>query len=241
MNARATESASQPSENAWRVLVPVAAVAMLVALWASLFYAPTERVMGDVQRIFYFHVPAALTMYVAYGLVFLASLMYLWKRQERWDELATAAAEVGTVFATIVLITGPIWGKPVWGTWWVWDGRLTSTLVLWLIFVAYLMLRSYGGGGQQVARYCAVLGIIGFVDLPIIHYSVTWWRTLHPGAVIMTEGSVGQGVEASMLITIVLGLVATLLLFALMLTLRLRLERLRRRAIAAHERVREQR
>lgn len=238
MTPDCAESVPSPTADASRVLVPTAAVAMLAALWAALFYAPTERVMGAVQRIFYFHVPAALMMYVAYGLVFLASLMYLWKRQERWDELAAAAAEVGTVFATIVLITGPIWGKPVWGTWWVWDGRLTSTLVLWLIFAAYLMLRSYGGDGQQVARYCAVLGIIGFVDLPIIHYSVTWWRTLHPDAVIMTEGSIGQGLEASMLITVALGLVATALLFALMLTLRLRLERLQRRATAAHERLR---
>jgi len=209
-------------------LVPVAAVAMIIGLWAALQYAPTERVQGNVQRIFYFHVPAALTMYLAYGLVFLASIMYLWRRQERWDEVAAAAAEVGTLFATIVLITGPIWAKPIWGAWWVWDGRLTSTLVLWLIFVAYLMLRTYGGSAEQVARYCAVLGIIGFLDIPIVHYSVTWWRTLHPQPVIMTEGSAGGGVESTMLLALAICLVATFLLFGILLTLRLRLERANR-------------
>lgn len=223
------------------MLVALGATASIAALWATLFYAPTERIMGHVQRIFYYHVPAALTMYLAYGLVFLASGMYLWKRQERWDELAAAAAEVGTVFATIVLITGPIWGKPVWGVWWVWDGRLTSTLVLWLIFVAYLMLRSYGGGGEQVARFCAVLGIIGFVDIPIIHYSVTWWRTLHPEAVIMTPGSIGQGVDPAMLYTMTISMVFAVLLFSLLLTVRLRLERMGRRAAAAHQHVRDRR
>ena len=209
-------------------LVPVAAVAMLVALWGALLYAPTERIEGDVQRLFYVHVPAAFTMYLGYGLLFLASAMYMWRRQERWDEVAVAAADIATLFATIVLITGPIWAKPSWGTWWVWDARLTSTLVLWLMLVAYQMLRQYGG----------VLAIIGGVDLPIIHYSVTWWRTLHPVAKIMTEGSPGAGLEPSMLLAFALGMVATLALSGILVALRLRLERLGRRIARTAELVR---
>lgn len=218
---------------AW--VVPVSFAAMVAALWAALVYAPTARIEGEIQRMFYVHVPAAFTMYLAYGLLFVASVAYLLRRRERWDEVAVASAEVAALFATIVLLTGPVWAKPVWGTWWSWDSRLTSTLVLWLILMAYLMLRSYGGDGEQVARYCGVLAIIGFVDLPIIHYSVRWWRTLHPDPKIMTEGSVGAGVEGSMLAAFGIGMLAILLLFGVLLALRLRLERLSRRTDRAEE------
>lgn len=200
-----------------------------ISLGLTFLYAPTERIEGDIQRMLYLHVPAALTMYISYGIVFFASVMYLLRRQSRWDELAASAAEVGTVFTTIMITTGPIWAKPVWGTYWVWDARLTSAFVLWLILIGYLMLRSYGGHAEQVARYCAVLAIIGGADLPIIHYSVRWWRTLHPDAKIMTEGSPGQGVEASMLITFAVAFAAALLVFAVLLKLRLNLERQQRR------------
>lgn len=224
---------SNAGADALRTLIPIGFLAALVALWAAFLYAPTERIEGDVQRILYMHVPAAMTMYIAYGLVFLASVMYLVRRDSRWDELAAAAAEVGTVFATTVLITGPIWAKKAWGTYWVWDARLTTMLLLWLIFCAYLMLRAYGGDREQVARYCAVVGIIGFADLPIIHYSVQWWRTLHPEPKVMTQGSMGGGMEPSMLLTLALGTAAALMLFAVLLRLRLRLERLERRVEVA--------
>ena len=161
--------------------------------------------------------------------------MYLLRRQERWDEVAAATAEVATLFATVVLLTGPVWAKPVWGTWWVWDARLTSTLVLWLILVAYQMLRTYGGNPEQVARFCAVLAVVGFADLPIIHYSVKWWRTLHPDPKIMTEGSMGGGLAPSMLAAFAVGMVATLMLFGCLLVLRLRLERQGRRVSALRE------
>ena len=203
-----------------------------ISLGLIFLYAPTERIEGDIQRMLYVHVPAALTMYLSYGLVFFASVMYLLRREARWDELAAAAAEVGTVFTSTMIITGPLWAKPVWGTYWVWDARLTSAFVLWLIFIGYLMLRSYGGHAEQVARYCAVLAIIGFADLPIIHYSVRWWRTLHPDAKIMTEGSPGQGLEPPMLATFAVAFLATLLVFTLLLKLRLRMERQQRRVDA---------
>jgi heme exporter protein C len=204
-----------------------------VALWAIFLYAPTERVEGEIQRMMYVHVPAAFTMYVGYGLLFFASVMYLLRRESRWDEIATAAAEVGALFATIMITTGPLWAKPVWGTYWIWDARLTSAFVLWLVYIGYLMLRSYGGHPEQVARYCAVLAIIGGADIPIIHYSVRWWRTLHPDPKIMTEGSVGQGLEGTMLATLAIAFAAMLFSFVVLLQLRLRVERCQRRVDVA--------
>ena len=240
MSADQSDTPSSGGTDSLNTLVSIGFLAALVALWAAFLYAPTERIEGIVQRILYMHVPAAMTMYVAYSLVFLASVMYLTRRDSRWDELAAASAEVGTVFATTVLITGPIWAKKAWGTYWVWDARLTTTLLLWLIFCAYLMLRAYGGGGEQVARYCAVVGIIGFADLPIIHYSVQWWRTLHPEPKVMTQGSMGGGMETSMFLTLALGTVAALMLFAVLLRLRLRLERMERRLEVAGELLRSE-
>ena len=239
---RARAEAAPGATSALRALVPVSFLLMVAALFAAFIYAPTERIEGDIQRMFYVHVPAAFTMYVAFGLVFLASLLYLLRRDARWDEIAASAAEVGTLFATTVILTGPMWARPVWGTWWVWDARLTSTFVLWLIYVAYLMLRVYGGPAEQTARFCAVLAIIGFVDLPIIHYSVTWWRTLHPEPKVMTEGSLGGGVDPVMLACLGIAFLAALALFATLFVLRLRLERSQRtvaalysRAVAAQE------
>ncbi len=223
MSTRSTRSDSLGS------LAIVAFVVSAAALGFTFLYAPTERIEGDIQRMLYLHVPAAFTMYVSYAIVFFASVMYLFRRESRWDELAASSAEVGTVFATMMIITGPIWAKPVWGTYWMWDARLTSAFVLWLIFIGYLMLRSYGGHAEQVARYCAVLAIIGFADIPIIHYSVRWWRTLHPDAKILTEGSPGQGLQVSMLITFAVAFAAAFVTFAVLLQLRLRLERQQRR------------
>jgi heme exporter protein C len=213
-------------------LIALSAIAVVVSLYTALLYAPTDSFQGDIQRIFYVHVPAAITMYVAVTLLFFASILYLQRRDERWDEVGAAAAEVGTLFGTVVMMTGPLWARPVWGTWWTWDARLTSTFILWLIFIAYLMLRAYGGSPEQVARYCAVLGIFGFLDLPIIHFSVMWWRTLHPQPVIMTEQGLGAGLPDSMLATVAIGLVSALLLFAVLFRYRLRVERMSRQIMA---------
>ena len=210
-------------------LVALALVTMIASLYASLIYVPTDRAQGDVQRLFYLHVPAALTMYLAILLVFIASLLYLQSRNAQWDEVAAAGGEMGLLFGTIVIITGPIWAKPIWGAWWTWDARLTSFFILWLIFVAYVMMRSYGGSPEQVARFCAVLAILGFVGMPITHYAVEWFRTMHPDPVIMTEGGLGRGVPGSMLLTFAIGMGATVFLFANLFALRLRLERQTRR------------
>ena len=159
-------------------LVVVAAV-MVATMYFIFMFAPTERESGHVQRIMYIHVPMAWLAFLAFFIVFFGSVMYLWKRREKWDDLASSAAELGIIFTTLVLITGPIWAKPTWGVWWTWDARLTSTLVLWLIYVGYLMLRAYSANRSQGARFSAVLGIVGFIDVPIVYFAVDWWRTQH--------------------------------------------------------------
>ena len=149
-------------------------VAMVAALWCVFVYAPTEKAQGIVQRIFYFHVSSAMTMFVAFFVVFIASIIFLWKHGEWWDQAALGAAELGVLFCTLVLITGPIWGRPIWGVWWTWDPTLTLTLVLWLIYVAYLMLRADATDPRR-ARFAAILGIIGFIDVPLIRWSIERW------------------------------------------------------------------
>ncbi len=173
------------------VLPPVSLIAMTAALFMVFIYVPTDEFQGIVQRIFYFHVPAAIVTFVAIGVVALGSIMFLWRGSEAWDRLAHSAAEVGLTFCTIVLTTGPIWARPIWGTWWTWDARLTTTLILWLIYVAYLMLRAFAPSRELGARYAAVLGVVGAIDVPIINRSVYWWRTIHPAVLQMRGGGTG--------------------------------------------------
>ena len=212
-----------------------AALTMMVGIWAAFFYAPTEAVQGDVQRIEYFHVPMAWVAYLAFFIVFIASVMYLWRRDERWDWLARACAELGTVFTTLVLITGSLWGKPIWGTWWAWDARLTTTLILWFIYVGYLLLRSYTGRSEGGARAAAVLGIIGFIDVPIDYLSVTWWRTLHPALQVPLGGQ--PQAPAAVVSTLMLCLLAFTLLFAFLLIQVYRLQRLQSETLRLRARV----
>jgi len=207
------------------LLLGTAAFAMLAALYAALIYAPTERVQGNVQRIFYFHVPLAWTAYLAFFVVMIAGIMYLWKRTPVWDALGRASAEVGLVLTTAMLLTGSLWARPIWGTWWSWDARLTTTLLLWFIYVGYLMLRSSVDDEQKAARYAAVIGIVGALDIPIIHQSVVWWRSLHPESVVMASG--GPAMPPSMQVALWVSLAAFTVLYAVLVTLRLRVERLR--------------
>lgn len=206
--------APRGSQRTWQLVHAAATyIIMVVALWGVFVYVPTEKVQGIVQRIFYFHVSAAATMFVAFFVVFVASIVYLWKGTPWWDHLAGSAAELGVLFCTLVLITGPIWARPIWGAWWTWDPTLTLTLVLWLIYVAYLMLRTHTYD-QRRTRFAAIVGIIGFVDVPLIRWSVEKWRTLHPKPVVIQEGG-STGLPPSMLLTFLVCLVAFLLLFLL--------------------------
>ena len=143
--------------------------------------------MGNVQRIFYFHVPSAMMAFLGFGIVALGSVLYLARRDPRWDILAHSAAEIGVLFCTIVLVTGPIWARPIWNTWWTWEARLTLTLLLWLIYVAYLLLRMYVEEPELRARFAAVLGIVGFLLVPFVYFSVHLWGGLHPKNVLRRE------------------------------------------------------
>lgn len=196
-------------------------LSFLVALYTAFIYAPTEAVQGDVQRIFYFHMAIATFALTSFFVVFVASILYLWRRAVRWDIYARVSAEIGIVLTTLTLITGSIWGRPIWGTWWTWDARLTTTLILWATYVAYLMLRSYSTDPARGARNAAVLGIVGFVDVPIVYESVYWWRTLHPQPVVTPEGS---SMPPQMLLAMFAGLIAFTLYFVWVMRQRVRLE-----------------
>jgi heme exporter protein C len=199
-----------------------AAVAlMLVAVAAIFLFAPTDALQGSVQRIFYLHVSAAIAAFACFGVVLVGSLMYLRNGSLAGDRLARAGALVGVVLTTVTLVMGMLWAKPIWGAFWTWDARPTSTLVLWIIYAGYLLLRRLAEPGRQAARLAAVVGIFGFIDVPIVYFSVTWWRTIHPGPVILTDALPPQ-----MLITFLLTMACTLFLAGVMVAIRYRIEAL---------------
>lgn len=218
-------------------LGPATLVVMAAALYAVFVYVPTEQTMGIVQRIFYFHVPSAWVALLAFFVVFLSGILYLSKRSRRWDIVGLASAEIGVLFCSLALVTGSIWAKPVWGAWWVWwDPRLTTTLVLWFIYVSYLMLRSAVGEGSRRAAFAAVFGIVGFVDVPIVFMSIRWWQTMHP---VVFEGGDG-GLAPSMLLTLLVSVAAFTLLYGYLLWHRVDLERIRDEVELLRQTVEEQ-
>jgi heme exporter protein C len=204
----------------------VTLVWLVAALYLMFLYAPQELTMGEVQRIFFIHAPSGWTAGTAYFLVFVGSAIYLWKRSPIADDLAHASGEVGFVFCSSVLVTGPLWAKPVWGIWWTWDARLTLTFVLWLLFVAYLMLRNYVSNPSRAAVLAAVVGIIGFVDVPIDYLAIRWWRTQHPQPVI--AGGPGSGLEPRMFLTFMISVGALHCLFAYLVRQRMALAQMQR-------------
>ena len=161
---------------------------MIAALYMALIKAPMERTMGDLQRIFYFHVPAAIAGMTAFAVNFVASLMYVLRRNRRWDNLALSAAEVGVMFFSMVLITGPIWAKPAWFVWWTWSPRLTTSLILCLLYIAYLLIRKYLEDPERRGMVSAVFGIIAFADAPLVWFSIRWWRDIHPSPMLESGG-----------------------------------------------------
>jgi heme exporter protein C len=201
------------------ILGGLAAVGILLTIWMSFFYAPTDSVQGQPQRIFYLHVPISWIGMLAFGVLTVCGIGFMITRNERWDWAARASAEIGTVFITLALITGSIWGKTTWGTWWTWDPKLTATLILWFMYVAYLMLRSYMGRTTSSAYSGAVLSIVGVIDVPIIYLSVQWWRGLHPTPVTST-------LPAPMLLTLLVSLTAFTLLYSFLMIQIYQLEKL---------------
>jgi heme exporter protein C len=193
---------------------------MLAALFMVFVYVPTEADQGIVQRIFYFHVPCAWVAFAAFGLVAIAGIFYLWLGGQVWDDLGYAAAAVGMVFCTLMLVTGSLWAKPIWGTWWTWDSRLTTTFVLWLLYGGYLMLRAMADDSAEIARFAAVVGIVAALDVPVIIVSVRLWRTIHPAVLVTRQG--GHGLEdPRMIAALVVSMLAFTVLFAWLLLLRL--------------------
>jgi heme exporter protein C len=161
---------------------------MMLSLYMAFIQAPREATMGDLQRIFYFHVPAAITGMTAFAINFIASLMFVIRKNRWWDCLALSAAEIGVMFLAMVLITGPIWAKPVWFVWWTWSPRLTASLVLCLLYAAYLLIRNYIEDPERRAMVSAVFGIIAFMDAPLVWFSIRWWRDIHPSPMLETGG-----------------------------------------------------
>jgi heme exporter protein C len=204
---------------------------LLVGAFAALVLAPPDAVQGHVQRIMYVHVPAAWVGFLAFFVVFVGSAMYLVRHSPGWDQLAAASAEIGVLFTAQAIVAGAIWGKPTWGTWWTWDPRLTTTAILWLIYAGYLLLRSMASEARRGARQAAVLGIVGFVDIPFTYMSVLWWRTLHQGPSILRSG--GPTMATSMLLILLLNVLAFTVLYGYLLVRRLEVQRLDIQALAA--------
>lgn len=194
---------------------------MLLAGAAIFFYAPTDWLQGPVQRIFYLHVSSAIAAYGCFTVVLLGSVIFLRNESYAADRWARSGALVGLIFTTVTLVMGSLWAKKVWGAFWVWDARLTSTLVLWIIYAGYLLVRRLAEPGRQAARIAAAVGIFGFVDVPIVHFSVSWWVTQHPGPVIINDALPPQ-----MLATFLFTLLCTLVLASVMVVIRYRIETL---------------
>src|SRR5271169_265341 len=212
-----------------QVHIAITLVWFIVALYMIFLYAPQEATMGEVQRIFYIHFSLACTALLAYFFVFLGSMGYLWKRSRGADDFAYASAEAGFIYCSGVLLTGPLWAKPAWGIWWTWDARLASTFILWLLYIGYLMLRSYVDNPGRVEVLSAVVGVLGFVDAIIDYMAIRWWRTQHPQPVL--AGGPGSGLDARMWLTVFVTWGAFLCLFFFLVRQRMALGRARRAVV----------
>ncbi|MBF0291768.1 MAG: cytochrome c biogenesis protein CcsA [Nitrospinae bacterium] len=207
------------------ILAVATAVFMALSAWMVFNYAPMEEVMGWPQKIFYFHVPLAIMCYVGFLFTFIGSIGFLWKKDFVWDRVAVCGAETGVVFTILVLATGMFWGKPIWGAYWTWDPRLTTSLILLIIFSGYLILRSRVEDETLRAKYAAVMGIVGYADVPLVHYSVKLWsRGIHP---VLEKKAGDPGMHPDMYMALKVCFVTFVLLFFLVFIQRLRLETLK--------------
>src|SRR5438270_698707 len=215
------------------VFILYALVTLILLSWGlhqALDVAPTEQTMGDIQRIFYYHVPSAWVSFLCFFANFLASIWYLTSKNLKADAIAVSTAEVGVVFCSIVLVTGPLWAKPVWGIWWTWDVRLTTTLVCWMIYVSYLMMRKFSDS-SQTATLAAALAVFGFLDVPIVYMSIRWWRTQHPAPVFASQGG---GIDPQMRYAVMMNWLAFLFLAGLLAWMRYTLDRRRQHLSYLH-------
>lgn len=203
------------------LLTGASGVLIIMALGMVFIYAPRELSMGDVQRIFYFHVASAWVGFFGFFVTFLAGVVYLVRGARRWDILGLSSVEVGLTFITMTVVTGMLWAKPVWGTYWTWEPRLTISAVQLLIYVAYAMLRGSIEGAEREARFAAVYGIVAFVTVPLSWFAIRWWRTIHPD--VLTGGE-GMAVTPRMIQTLIVSVLAFTALYGTLLRQRMRLE-----------------
>ena len=201
-------------------LTIAAVIAIALTYIRAIFFTPLEALQGPAQKILYVHAPAAWVAFMAFGLVAIASILYLWLREDRLDRIAESSAEVGVVFTTVVLTTGPLWGKPIWGAYWTWDARLALTLFLWFVYVGYIVLRGALEDHAVRARYSAVLGILGALLIPFIHLSVYLFRTLHPQPILMKPSA--PSLPGEMLTTLLMSFASFTLLYVALLRARYR-------------------
>ncbi|HYX68959.1 MAG TPA: cytochrome c biogenesis protein CcsA [Terriglobales bacterium] len=218
-------------KNVFALAAVVVLLLLSYGLYQGLVAAPTEATMGDVQRIFYYHLPSAFLAFLCFIVNFFASATYLMTRSERADALAVSAAEVGVVFCTVVLVTGPLWARPVWGIWWTWDARLTSTLLLWLVYLSYMVLRHFAHGGVA-ALLSSALAIFGFVDVGFVYMANRWFRTQHPAPVL--AGGSDSGLDPRMGYALLINFLAFLAYGSMLVWIRYRMERSYQRLEQAH-------
>ncbi|HDS74425.1 MAG TPA: cytochrome C assembly protein, partial [Firmicutes bacterium] len=205
----------------WLIATILVIVGFVVSVYLVFIGTGIERNLGFSQKIFYFHVPCAWITYLAFGIAAVSSVIFLIRSNPIWDSIAYASIELGTVFTTLVIVTGPLWARPTWGAYWVWDPRLTTTLILWLIELSYLLLRAFVDEPEKAAKYGAILALLGALDIPIIHYSVVLWRGMHP-AVIRSEAGSG-GLPHEFFVALMVSLATFTLLFFMLLIVRVRL------------------
>lgn len=216
------------SRSGERLLGVAALLALGLSATLSLVVAPPDALQGEVQRLMYVHVPAAWLAYLSFFVVFVSSVAYLRTSRTRWDRVAAASAEIGVLFTALAIVLGALWGKPVWGTWWTWDPRLTTTAMLLLIYIGYIAVRRITDSPTRRARWSAVIGVVGFVDVPIVHLSVVWWRSLHQQSTVLRVG--GPQIEGSMLTALLVAVGAFTIVYAYLMAARLRVGRLEERA-----------
>jgi heme exporter protein C len=235
-----SESADAKSPILPKILLGVTIVLILTAIYLTFMYADIEKTMGVVQKIFYFHVGSAATAFTAFFVTFIFSILYLVKRKRIFDIYASVSAEIGLIFTTLVLTTGPIWAKSAWNTWWVWEPRLTTTLILWFIYMAYMMIRQMDGVWDKKARLCAVFGIIGFTDVPIVFFAIRWWQTkFHPIVFGNGVSQKGGGIADNMLVALIVSIFALLSLYTYLLNRGVEFENMKVKVDQYKEKLRE--
>lgn len=199
------------------ILLPL----MIIALYLNFIWSPNDAILGASQRIFYFHMGSATVAGIAYTITFVSSIGYLIRRRPAWDVWAASSAEIGTVFTAMVLISGILWGRAAWGIWWTWDPRLTSTVILWVLFAGYMLLREWTDNPERRAQYAAVLAIVAYLDVPIDYMTIHWWNSIHP-IVITTHGI---RMAPRMIVAMFWSMIAMVLLFVAWMAVRMRLMR----------------